>query len=207
MEHDHLSFVEAVESVAGMLGVEVPRDESQRPARRHDDLFDQMRKIETHFQVNLKECPAAVDYLKTRGIDGATAKRFGLGYAPSGWSHLLDKFGKTKESTEKLLALGLIIRKDNGRHYDRFRDRIMFPIRDSRGRCIGFGGRVMIDDEPKYLNSPETVLFHKGRELYGLYEARQALRHIERLVVVEGYMDVIGPSLIYCGLWKKSWHL
>lgn len=192
MEHDHLSFIEAVESIAGMLGVEVPREESQRPARRYDELFDLMRKVENHLQTILKDSPAAVDYLKARGIDGATAKRFGLGYAPSGWSNLLDKFGKTKESTDKLLALGLIIRKDNGQHYDRFRDRVMFPIRDSRGRCIGFGGRVMGNEEPKYLNSPETVLFHKGRELYGLYEARQALRHIDRLVVVEGYMDVIG---------------
>ena len=105
---------------------------------------------------------------------------------------MLDKFGTSKEAIDRLLAVGLIIRKDNGQHYDRFRERIMFPIRDSRGRIIGFGGRVMTDEEPKYLNSPETVLFHKGRELYGLYEARQALRNIERLVVVEGYMDVIG---------------
>lgn len=103
----------------------------------------------------------------------------------------MDKFGTTGEATERLLAAGLIIRKDNGSHYDRFRDRIIFPIRDSRGRTIGFGGRALGDGEPKYLNSPETVLFHKGRELYGLYEARQALRHIEKLVVVEGYMDVV----------------
>ena len=121
----------------------------------------------------------------------STAKRFGIGYAADGWSNVLDKFGKSDEATERLLATGLIIRKDNGKHYDRFRDRIMFPIRDTRGRTIGFGGRVMGDGEPKYLNSPETVLFHKGRELYGLYEARQALRHIDRLVVVEGYMDVV----------------
>ncbi len=104
---------------------------------------------------------------------------------------MLDKFGKTTEATDRLLATGLIIRKDNGKHYDRFRERIMFPIRDQQGRCIGFGGRAIGDNEPKYLNSPETVLFHKGRELYGLYEARQALRQIDRLVVVEGYMDVI----------------
>jgi DNA primase len=192
MEHDHLSFVEAVESVAGMLGVEVPRDESQRPARRHDELFETMRKVDAHFQTTLKNHPEAVAYLKARTIDGTTAKRFGLGYAPPGWSNLLDNFGKSREQTDRLLALGLIIRKDNGDHYDRFRDRIMFPIRDARGRTIGFGGRVMGDEEPKYLNSPETMLFHKGRELYGLYEARQALRTIDRLVVVEGYMDVIG---------------
>jgi len=192
MEFDHMEFVEAVESLAGMMGIEVPREESQQPARRYDELFELMQKVEKHYQQELRKHQPAVDYLQARGIDGATAKRFGIGYAPAGWSHLLDKFGTSKEATERLLAVGLIIRKDNGKHYDRFRERIMFPIRDSRGRCIGFGGRVMGQEEPKYLNSPETVLFHKGRELYGLYEARQAIRNIERLVVVEGYMDVVG---------------
>ena len=191
MEYDHMSFVEAIESLAATMGLQVPRDESERPARRYDELFALMKSVETHWQNCLRDHPAAIDYLKQRSIDGATAKRFGIGYAPEGWSHLLDKFGKTPEATERLLATGLIIRKDNGKHYDRFRDRIMFPIRDARGRTIGFGGRALGDGEPKYLNSPETVLFHKGRELYGLYEARQALRHIEQLVVVEGYMDVV----------------
>ncbi len=192
MKYDHLEFVEAVESLAGMMGIDVPHDESQRPARRYDELFLLMQKVEKHYQEELKKHQPAVEYLKARGIDGATAKRFGIGYAPSGWSHLLDKFGTSREANDRLLALGLIIRKDNGKHYDRFRERIMFPIRDSRGRCIGFGGRVLGKEEPKYLNSPETVLFHKGRELYGLYEARQAIRNIERLVIVEGYMDVVG---------------
>ena len=192
MKYDHMDFVDAVESLAGMMGIDVPRDENQRPARRYDELFQLMQRVEKHYQEELKKHPPAVDYLKARGIDGATAKRFGIGFAPSGWSHLLDKFGTSKEATDRLLALGLIIRKDNGKHYDRFRERIMFPIRDSRGRCIGFGGRVLGQEEPKYLNSPETVLFHKGSELYGLYEARQALRNIERLVIVEGYMDVVG---------------
>jgi len=191
MEYDHMEFVEAVESLAGMMGIDVPREESQQPARRYDELFELMQKVEKHYQGELRRHQPAADYLQARAIDGATAKRFGIGYAPSGWSHLLDKFGTSKEAIERLLAVGLIIRKDNGKHYDRFRERIMFPIRDSRGRCIGFGGRVMGQEEPKYLNSPETVLFHKGRELYGLYEARQAIRHIERLVVVEGYMDVV----------------
>jgi DNA primase len=191
MEYDHMSFVEAIESLASSMGLDVPRDESERPARRYDELFSLMKTVETHWQGCLRDHPAAIDYLKQRGIDGATAKRFGIGYAPEGWSHLLDKFGKTAEATERLLATGLIIRKDNGKHYDRFRERIMFPIRDARGRTIGFGGRSLGDGEPKYLNSPETVLFHKGRELYGLYEARQALRQIEHLVVVEGYMDVV----------------
>ena len=191
MEYDHMEFVEAVESLAGMMGIDVPREESQQPARRYDELFELMQKVEKHYQGELRRHQPAADYLQARAIDGATAKRFGIGYAPAGWSHLLDKFGTSNEAIERLLAVGLIIRKDNGKHYDRFRERIMFPIRDSRGRCIGFGGRVMGQEEPKYLNSPETVLFHKGRELYGLYEARQAIRHIERLVVVEGYMDVV----------------
>jgi DNA primase len=192
MKYDHMEFVEAVEALAAMMGIEVPREESQRPARRYDELFQLMQKVEKHYREELRNHQPAVDYLKARGIDGATAKRFGIGFAPAGWSHLLDKFGTSREAIDRLLALGLIIRKDNGKHYDRFRERIMFPIRDSRGRCIGFGGRVLGNEEPKYLNSPETVLFHKGRELYGLYEARQALRHIERLVIVEGYMDVVG---------------
>jgi DNA primase len=191
MEYEHMSFVEAIESLASIMGVDVPRNEGDRPARRYDELFSLLVNVEKHWQNCLRDNTAAVDYLKQRGIDGATAKRFGIGYAPDDWSDVLDKFGKTPEAAERLLATGLVIRKDNGKHYDRFRDRIMFPIRDPRGRTIGFGGRALGDGEPKYLNSPETVLFHKGRELYGLYEARQALRQIDRLVVVEGYMDVV----------------
>jgi DNA primase len=191
MEYDHMSFVEAIESLAHSMGVDVPRDESDKPARRYDELFSLLDTVSRHWQACLKDSPGAVEYLKNRGIDGPTARRFGIGYAPDGWSNLLDKFGKSPEAIERLLATGLVIAKDNGQHYDRFRDRIMFPIRDVRGRTIGFGGRVLGDGEPKYLNSPETVLFHKGRELYGLYEARQALRQIEQLVVVEGYMDAV----------------
>ena len=191
MEHDHMSFVDAVETLAAMIGVEVPRDESDRPARRYDELFDLNARVARGWQQQLSGHDEAVDYLKKRGIDGATAKRFGLGFAPDGWSAVLDRYGKDTDAIERLLSVGLVIRKDNGRHYDRFRDRLMFPIRDARGRTIGFGGRTLGDSEPKYLNSPETVLFHKGRELYGLHEARQALRNIERLVVVEGYMDVV----------------
>jgi len=191
MEYEHMSFVEAIESLAAIMGVDVPRDESDRPARRYDELFSLTVNVEKHWQNCLRDNTSAVDYLKQRGIDGTTAKRFGIGYAPDSWSDVLDKFGKTPEAAERLLTTGLIIRKDNGKHYDRFRDRIMFPIRDTRGRTIGFGGRALGDSEPKYLNSPETPLFHKGRELYGLYEARQALRQIDRLVVVEGYMDVV----------------
>ncbi|MGB5579289.1 MAG: DNA primase [Woeseia sp.] len=192
MEFEHLSFVEAVEALAGIMGVEVPREAGQQPTRRFDELYDILKRVQRHYESTLRDNSAAVEYIKQRGIDGATAKRYGVGFAASGWNNVLDKFGKSQEDIDRLLATGLIIRKDNGQHYDRFRDRIMFPIRDSRGRVIGFGGRVTGNDEPKYLNSPETALFHKGRELYGLYEARQAIRHIEKLVVVEGYMDVIG---------------
>jgi len=191
MEHDHLSFVEAVESLAGSMGMEVPREEGQRPARRYDELYELMGRLEHFYEQELRKQPAAAEYLKQRGIDGATAKRFHLGFAPAGWDAVSGKFGTSKEATERLLAVGQIIQKDTGSHYDRFRERIMFPIRDSRGRCIGFGGRVMGDEQPKYLNTSDTVLFHKRQELYGFYEARQALRNIERIVVVEGYMDVI----------------
>ena len=192
MEHDHLSFPDAVESLARFMGMQVPREENQRPARRYDELFACMEAAERFFQAELKKHETAVAYLKARGIDGATARRFGIGYAPPGWNQLLDRLGTSQEAVERLLAVGLIIRNDKGGHYDRFRDRLMFPIHDSRGRPIAFGGRVLGQEEPKYLNSPETVLFHKGRELYGLYEARQALRNIRRMVVVEGYMDVVG---------------
>jgi DNA primase len=191
MDFDHMSFIEAIESLANSMGVEVPRSESDKPAQRYDELFSLLAKVEHHWQQCLRDDPSAIDYLKQRGIDGATAQRFGIGFAPEGWSLLLDRFGKSDAEIDRLLAAGLVIRKDNGRHYDRFRNRIVFPIRDARGRCIGFGGRTTGDEEPKYLNSPETVLFHKGSELYGLFEARQALRQIERLVVVEGYMDVV----------------
>ena len=191
MEFEHMSFVDAIESLAGTMGVDVPRDESDHPARRYDELFSLMESVDKYWQSQLREHSVASDYLKQRGIDGETARRFGIGFAADGWSHVLDKFGKTPEAIERLLATGLIIRNDKGKHYDRFRERIMFPIRDQRGRCIAFGGRAIGDGEPKYLNSPETVLFHKGRELYGLFESRQALRHIDQLVVVEGYMDVV----------------
>ncbi|MEO1203185.1 MAG: DNA primase [Pseudomonadota bacterium] len=191
MEYDHMDFPQAVESLAQSMGVEVPRSAEDRPSRRYDELFELMGRVDKGWQRELKDNAIAVDYLKGRGIDGATAQRFGIGYAPDGWSKLLDSHGTSNEKIERLLAAGLVIRKDNGGHYDRFRDRLMFPIRDARGRTIAFGGRTLGDGEPKYLNSPETVLFHKGRELYGLWEARQALRSIDRLVVVEGYMDVV----------------
>ena len=191
MEFEHMDFVGAVEALAAMVGVEVPRAEGDRPTQRYDALFELLGKAEKFWQQVLRDTPAAIEYLRGRGIDGVTLQRFGIGYAPDGWDTLAQQFGTSDVDKEKLLAAGLVVRKDNGQHFDRFRGRIMFPIRDARGRCIGFGGRLTGAGEPKYLNSPETVLFHKGRELYGLWEARQALRQIERLVVVEGYMDVV----------------
>jgi len=196
MEFDHLEFPEAVEELAKMAGVEVPYEQGQRatPQQREQktNLYDLMTRCDQYYRQQLRQHPKAqiaVEYLKGRGLSGDVAARFGLGYAPPG-NNLLTALGNNL--TQQLVATGMLIRKDNGETYDRFRHRVMFPIRDGRGRVIAFGGRVINpDDTPKYLNSPETPLFHKGRELYGLYEVRQALRHIPRLLVVEGYMDVI----------------
>ena len=191
MEHDHLGFPEAIEELAGLMGLEVPREADSRPTRKLDRLLELTAAVEQYYIDCLRDSDEAVAYLKQRGIDGTTARAYRIGFAPAGWDHVLKRFGTDDEAVERLHAAGLVIRRDNGGYYDRFRQRVMFPIRDSRGRTIGFGGRVLGDEEPKYLNSPETVLFHKGRELYGLYEAKKRLRDIERLVVVEGYMDVV----------------
>ena len=193
MEHDHLSFVDAVEELASMLSMEVPREQGQAPRdSRVDQVLELLQRVEQYYIDALRDHPPAIEYLKNRGIDGVTARDYRIGYAPAGWDNVLGHFGAAAEGTELLQAAGLIIAKEGGGHYDRFRDRLMFPIRDARGRTVGFGGRVLGAGEPKYLNSPETTVFHKGRELYGLYEARQKLRDIEQLVVVEGYMDVVG---------------
>ena len=193
MEYDNLGFVEAVEDLAGMAGLEVPREAgvSQGPDLR--PLYDLLEKSTDFYRSRLREhpqAPQAVQYLKHRGLSGEIAAAFGIGYAPPGWDNLLKHFGTDEQTIGRLRETGLISEPDDKR-YDRFRNRIIFPIRDQRGRTIGFGGRVLDDSTPKYLNSPETPLFHKGRELYGLYEAKQALRKIERLLVVEGYMDVV----------------
>ena len=191
MNYEHLSFIEAIESLASSLGVEIPYEQNQQPIKKNNNLYDLLAEIQAHYQLLLKKNSGAIEYLKNRGITGDVAKRFNVGFAPPGWRNILDKYGTSKNGTSELLKLGLIIQKDNNNYYDRFRERIMFPIRDNRGRYIGFGGRILNQEQPKYLNSPETPLFHKGRELYGLYECQQALRNIQRIVVVEGYMDVI----------------
>ncbi len=190
MEHDRMEFVEAVEALAQIAGVEVPREQGARPLKDNADLYDLLALAERHFRKTLRTAPEAVEYLKGRGLTGLVARTFGIGYAADEWHGLAAGMPDAKE--HDLLEAGLLTRGDEGQCYDRFRGRIMFPIRDTRGRVIGFGGRVIGDGSgPKYLNSPETPVFHKGRELYGLYEARKALRRIDRLLVVEGYMDVV----------------
>ncbi len=193
MEFDRLEFVEAIEELAQMLGLEVPRAQ-QGQAKASSPVapvFAILAAAAKLYQAALQDAPAALDYLRQRGLAGKTARDFGLGYAPPGWDFLRQRLGDTPAGEQQLKAAGLILPRDGGGYYDRFRERIMFPIRDSRGRVIGFGGRVLGAGEPKYLNSPETVVFHKGRELYGLYEARQANRRLAHILVVEGYMDVV----------------
>ncbi len=194
MEHDRLEFVEAVEELASMQGIDVPREQGRgnsEPVSPTAPLLALLGKAGDAYQQALKDTPAAIDYLKGRGLRGQVAATYQIGYAPPGWDFTLKRFGKTDADRENLLKCGLVLRNEENRVYDRFRDRIMFPIRDSRGRIVGFGGRVMDNTEPKYLNSPETPVFHKGRELYGVYEARQANRKLETVLVVEGYMDVV----------------
>ena len=193
MEYEHLDFIDAVEELARSVGLEVPR-EAGRPAPGHGHLHGILAEAAEYYRRQLREHPqrgAAVDYLKQRGLSGDIARDFGIGYAPPGWDNLLRTLGADETRRRQLSQTGMLIERDEGGFHDRFRDRIMFPIRDRRGRTIGFGGRVLGDGKPKYLNSPETPVFHKGRELYGLFEASQALRKLERLLVVEGYMDVV----------------
>ncbi len=190
MDYEHLDFLEAVRQLASMVGMEVPLEAGETRAD-YAPLYGMLDQAARIYREALKHAPAAIDYLKGRGLIGEIAAEFAIGFAPAGWDTLLKALGSGEVERQMLATAGLVIRKDDGRYYDRFRERIMFPIRDSRGRIIAFGGRVIGQDEPKYLNSPETPLFHKGHELYGLYEARQALRDIPRLLVVEGYMDVV----------------
>lgn len=190
MEYERLEFPVAVEELARSMGIEVPRtDAGERVSL--EPLYGILEKAGQLYRQALRDHPVAIDYLKQRGLDGETAGKFGIGYAPSGWDTLLSALGHEEEDRQQLLSAGLVVSRDTGGFYDRFRDRIMFPIRDARGRTLGFGGRILASGEPKYLNSPETALFHKGRELYGLFEARREDRKLERLLVVEGYMDVI----------------
>jgi DNA primase len=201
MEHDRMTFPEAVEELASRLGLEVPQEGGAAPAAARDSerLHELMSRVARFYAEALSRDPRAQEYLTRRGLTPDTLAQFGIGYAPDSWNAVLKRFGTSDPERRALADLGLIIERDAARgpardgerYYDRFRDRIMFPIRDVRGRVIAFGGRVIDRGEPKYLNSPETVLFHKGRELYGLHEMRRSRARLERLLVVEGYMDAV----------------
>ncbi len=190
MNYEQLGFVEAVEALAETLGLEVPSSGDDRHAGRDDTLYGVLREADQIYRNALRQNSAAIDYLQQRGIDGATAGRFAMGFAPDAWDTILQALGTSEARISQLRDAGLVIRNEQGHQYDRFRDRIMFPIRDPRGRVIGFGGRAVGDGEPKYLNSPETPVFHKGQALYGLYEARQTQGRAAEILVVEGYLDV-----------------
>ena len=193
MQYEKMEFLDAVADLAQRAGLELPR-EAQAPREPGSaDLHDLMLRAARFFEQNLADNARAQSYVERRGIDAKTCAKFSLGYAPDAWEALLKRFGAADEDRRRLFQVGLVLERSGERSgfYDRFRDRLMFPIRDSRGRVIGFGGRVIDQGEPKYMNSPETPLFHKGRELYGLYEARQARVDFKRLLIVEGYMDVV----------------
>ena len=196
MDYANLEFVEAVEDLARRAGREVPRTGGAEAAPRDDvePIFDALHRANGYFQRQLRRHPQAsraVEYLKGRGLSGRIASEFQLGFAPPGWDGLIDALGAGGSAREVLVRAGLLVERDDGRTYDRFRDRITFPILDSRGRVVGFGARIIDSGEPKYLNSPETPVFRKGRELYGLSRVRRAGRAHARLLVVEGYMDVV----------------
>jgi DNA primase len=204
MEYEKLEFVDSIEELASLHGLEIPREENhQSPAQlkqqqqanvqRKSD-YELLEQISTFYQQQLKTAEdknIAIDYLKNRGLTGEIAKTFGIGYISDQWDGMMKAFGHGQQINQQLIDLGMAVQGDKNRPYDRFRGRIMFPIRDKRGRVIGFGGRVLSDGTPKYLNSPETRIYHKGQELYGLYEAKKANTNLTRLVVVEGYMDVV----------------
>ncbi|MGX9996483.1 MULTISPECIES: DNA primase [Vibrio] len=204
MEFDRLEFVEAIEELASYLGLDVPREQRsggngsfqsgpQASSSEKRNLYDLMGSIAQFYRNQLKQ-PAskvAIEYLKDRGLSGEIVQKFGIGYVADEWDLVRKNFGQNKENQDMLVTGGILIENDKGNRYDRFRGRVMFPIRDRRGRVIGFGGRVLGDGTPKYLNSPETPIFHKGKELYGLYEVLQAYREPPQILVVEGYMDVV----------------
>ena len=191
MDYRHLDFVEAVEDLADFAGVQVPRESGSKPAKKNNakEIFQLLEQAASFYVEQLRDnsvAKVAVDYFKARGLSGEVAREFQLGYAPDSWDALSKRF-----NTQQLIDAGLVVAKEGGSSYDRFRGRVIFPIRDRRGRVLGFGGRVLDDSLPKYLNSPETSVFHKGREVYGLYELLSKNAKPERIVVVEGYMDVI----------------
>ncbi|WP_434525772.1 DNA primase [Photorhabdus asymbiotica] len=197
MNHDRLEFVESIEELAAMHGLEVPYEagsgSSQIERHQRQNLYQLMDKLNSFYQNSLNTSAAqrARQYLAQRGLSEEVILRFSIGFAPTGWDNTLKRFARNAEERQQLNDAGMLVANDNGRTYDRFRERVMFPIRDRRGRVIAFGGRVLGDALPKYLNSPETEIFHKGRQLYGLYEVQQSHSELSQLLVVEGYMDVV----------------
>ena len=195
IQFDRLAFPEAIEALAKQCGMEVPRDKhNPQKTENYQEFYALMAEVAKFYQQQLRKHPQAervIQYLKNRGMSGEIAKTFGLGFAPPGWDQVLQHFGDSDSHKQQLLATGMLIKKEDGGFYDRFRDRIMFPILDRQGRTIGFGGRIIDQGEPKYLNSPETPLFQKGHELYGIHQALQIHRQLQRIIIVEGYMDVI----------------
>ncbi|ENQ8065237.1 DNA primase [Vibrio parahaemolyticus] len=204
MEFERLEFVEAIEELASYLGLDVPREQRsggsgqfnsgpQASSSEKRSLYDLMGSIAQFYRNQLKQpsSKVAIEYLKDRGLSGEIVQKFGIGYVADEWDLVRKNFGQNKDYQDMLVTGGMLIENDKGNRYDRFRGRIMFPIRDRRGRVIGFGGRVLGEGTPKYLNSPETPIFHKGKELYGLYEVLQAHREPAQILVVEGYMDVV----------------
>ncbi|HBC3499536.1 MULTISPECIES: DNA primase [Vibrio] len=204
MEFERLEFVEAIEELASYLGLDVPREQRsggggqfksgpQASSSEKRSLYDLMGSIAQFYRNQLKQpsSKVAIEYLKDRGLSGEVVQKFGIGYVADEWDLVRKNFGQNKDNQDMLVTGGMLIENDKGNRYDRFRGRIMFPIRDRRGRVIGFGGRVLGEGTPKYLNSPETPIFHKGKELYGLYEVLQAHREPAQILVVEGYMDVV----------------
>lgn len=204
MEYERLEFVDCIEELASLHGLDIPREDSQQsPAQlKQQQQASEQRKLDYQLMANISQFyqqqlktaadkDIAVNYLKNRGLTGQIAKRFGIGYISDNWDGVMNEFAKNQTISQQLIDLGMAIQGDKNRPYDRFRGRIMFPIHDKRGRVIGFGGRVIENGTPKYLNSPETRIYSKGQELYGLYEAKQACNNLTRLVVVEGYMDVV----------------
>ena len=195
MEYSGMSFPEAVEDLANRCGLAIPKEvASIEVDKDRAELYELMELITRYYTRQLREHPeaeTAVNYLKQRGLTGEIASEFEIGFAPPGWDNLLSQFGQSDAAKTRLEKVGMTIKKDNGGYYDRFRNRIMFPIRDTRNRVIGFGGRVLGDDTPKYLNSPETPIFRKRYELYGLYQARKSSRTLKQIYIVEGYMDVL----------------
>ncbi|WP_413726536.1 DNA primase [Sodalis sp. RH16] len=197
MNFDRLEFVESIEELATMHGLEVPYETgagpNQQERHQRQSLYQVMEQLSGFYAQALKQNTATApqQYLAKRGLSAEVIGHFAIGYAPPGWDNVLKRFGRSAEEREALNDAGMLVTNDQGRTYDRFRERVMFPIRDRRGRVIAFGGRILGEGQPKYLNSPETEIFHKGRQLYGLYEAQQQHPELSRLLVVEGYMDVV----------------